>query len=247
MFQQPLLQQIDGLLRVAPGGQYPRVQHQCCRLLCGLGMALEYGQRAVVVAALLQQQGLGKHQLGVIRVVFKQLAHAFQHGFTGGVIGLGGGQGEEVEVRLAMHAQNLLHCLHGPLMLPGSGQVQGSSAKGFRIVGIDLGPEHGHFQGGLMRAEKFRDAHSAFDHAGIARPPGLDQVVVQRNIVAVTLAGDLCGQQVEQRVAGKLAVDNGRFDRGLLCCGGGDHRGGRSGWLGRCAAAEYQGQGYQAR
>ena len=97
-------------------------------------------------------------------------------------------------MRLAVQVQGALHHIHSALMLAGAGQMDGRRAQSFRVFTVQLYPQLSHIQSRVFGTEKLSDAHGALGDAGIASFASLVQIVIERNIETVALAGYLCGQ-----------------------------------------------------
>ncbi len=59
---------------------------------------LPKGKGALGITILLQQQGLAENQLTVVRVALQQAIEAFHQAVAGFLVGIGGGQRQEVEM-----------------------------------------------------------------------------------------------------------------------------------------------------
>ena len=154
----------------------------------------------------MQQQGLAEQQLAVVRVLFQQTVEALQQAVAGVRIGLRCGQGEEVEVGVALALQHALHIVHGFVVPLGAGQLHGSRALGVEVVRVALGPDQRGVQGRLLGAQVFGDAEAALGDAGVLGGVGLLYVIAQGDIEAIALSSELCREQGEQGFLGERGV-----------------------------------------
>ncbi|MNY18699.1 hypothetical protein D3C86_1520950 [compost metagenome] len=172
-------------------------------------MGLEAGQGFLAAAVLLQQHGAAEDQLGIIRVALEQALEALAQAGSGLGVELGGGQGEKVEVGVALGLQHLLHIQHGLVVATGAGQLDGGDALGVEVVLGAVGPQQGGFQGGLVGPQVLGDAEGALGHRRVAGGVGLLDVVGQGDIEAVTLPGQFGDQQAVQGVRAERGAGDG--------------------------------------
>ena len=173
--------------------------------MAACGVVLEQGQGFVRAAVLLQQQGLAEQQLAVVRVFLQQVVEALQQAGAGIRVGLRGRQGEEVEVRVALAVEDLLHVHHGLLVAPGAGQLDRGGALGIEVVRA-------------LRAQSREVSRLPGRRRGIrrcgrrARKPGvagflrLHHIVAQSDVEAVALPGQFGHQQRIQAVLAEGGV-----------------------------------------
>ncbi|MNZ79084.1 hypothetical protein D3C78_976780 [compost metagenome] len=244
---QPGLEQGQGFLVAIQRAQQAGAQQQRGDLAAAGRVCLEAGQGFLAALVLLQQHGAAEDQLGIVRVAREQALEALQQAGAGFRVGLRGGQGEEVEVGVALGLQHLLHVQHGLLVAPGAGQLDGGDALGVEVVLGAVGPQQGGFQGGLVGAQVLGDAEGALGHRRVAGGVGLLDVVGQGDIEAVALTGQLGDQQAVQGVAAERGAGyggNGRARRGV---GLGSRRRSVGVGRGQNLAATQQGEGAQQR
>ena len=221
VFLDPGLEQRQGLVAALHALQQARAEQQGGHFVAACGVVLEQGQGFVRAAVLLQQQGLAEQQLAVVRVFLQQVVEALQQAGAGIRVGLRGRQGEEVEVRVALAVEDLLHVHHGLLVAPGAGQLDRGGALGIEVVRRAARPEQGGVEGFLVGAEVFGDAEGALGNPGVAGFLRLHHIVAQGDVEAVALPGQFGHQQRIQAVLAEgavlfrlgLGLDRGVFHR----------------------------------
>src|SRR5690606_40063841 len=124
---------------------------------------------------------------GVVRVAGQQLVEAVHQAGAGVGIGFRGGQGEKVEVRVALVAQDVFHVRQGLLELTRAGQLDGGGALRLDVVRRAVGPDARALQGGLGGAQVLRDAVRALGDRRVAGRPRLAQIVGQGDVEAAAL------------------------------------------------------------
>ena len=206
MLAQAPLEQRDRLVAALQAVQQACFEQDGRDLPLLVRLLLQQRQRFLAAIILLQQHGLAEGKLWVVRVLDQQLVEALQQAGAGVRVGFRGRQCEEVEVRVALALQNLLHELERFFVTPRSGQLHGSGALGVETVGGVARPDHRGIQRRVVCAEVFGDAESAFGDAGVLRRMRLLYVIAQGDVEAVALPGKLCDQQRIEGLATERAV-----------------------------------------
>ncbi|MNG89241.1 hypothetical protein D3C79_480990 [compost metagenome] len=234
-------QQWQGLRAAVQGLQQARAQQDWGDFAVLRRVRFEQLQGFFGLAVLVQQQGLAEHQLTVVRVLHQQAFETLQQAVAGALVGFGGGQGEEIEMGVALALQDLFHVRHGVVIAAGAGQLDGGGALGVEVLRVVAGPDQGVVQCRFVGAEVFGNAVGALGNPGVLGFRGLVGVVGQGDVEAVALAGQLRHQQAIERVLLERAIHHGLFR--LALAGFGD---GRLGLLrGQALAALEQGEGKQ--
>ncbi|MNT20346.1 hypothetical protein D3C72_1556520 [compost metagenome] len=204
-----LLQQRQGLVAALQALQQAGTEQDGGDFLVVGRHAFEQGQGFFGAAVLLQQHGLAEHQLAVVRVLGQQAVEALQQAGAGFGVGLHGGEGEEVEMGIALTLEHFLHIGHGFVVAAGAGQLDGGGALGVEVVRGVPGPDQAGIQGGLFGAEVFGYAEGAFGDRRVLGGVGLLDVVAQGDIEAVALPGQFGGEQGVEGFAAERAIDLG--------------------------------------
>ncbi|MCY1444771.1 hypothetical protein D9M71_612570 [compost metagenome] len=103
--------------------------------------------------------------------------------------------------------QDFLHIDHGVVITPGAGQLHGSGALRFEVVGGVFRPDQRGVQGGLVGAQVFGDTECPLRDARILGVDGLGHIVVQGNVETIALASQFGAQQAEDGFLAEGAVD----------------------------------------
>ncbi|VVO44446.1 hypothetical protein PS710_06423 [Pseudomonas fluorescens] len=163
-------------------------------------IVLQQTQRALGVTVLLQQQGLAENQLAVVRVALQQAVEAFHQAVARVLVGIGRGQGEEVEMRVALALQDLLHIGHRIVITPGASQLHRSGPLRLEVVRGVFRPDQRGVQRGLIGAQILGDTKCPLGNARILGVDRLGHVVVQGNVEAIALASQFGAQQAEDGI-----------------------------------------------
>ena len=129
-------------------------------------------------------------------------------------------------MRVAFGLQDLFHIGHGIVVAPAACQLNGRRALCVQVVRCVSGPDQHRVEGCLIGAQVFSDAKRALGHARILGVDRLRHVVIEGDIQAIALAGQLRAQQAVQRVFAERAINRGLFrDGGNVFCRGRSIRG----------------------
>ncbi|MNM26020.1 hypothetical protein D3C81_364780 [compost metagenome] len=148
----------------------------------------------------MHQQGLAENQLAVVRVALQQPVETLHQAVACVLVGVGGGQREEVEMRVALALQDFFHIDHGIVVATGACQLHGRGPLRLKVVRGVFRPDQRGVQGSLIGAKVFGDTECPLGDARILGVDGLGHVVVQGNVEAIALASQFRAQQAEDGV-----------------------------------------------
>ena len=175
---------------------------------------LQQFQRALGITVLLHQQGLAENQLAVVRVPDQQAVKALLQACAGLGIGFYGRQGQEIEVRVTLGLQDFLHVHQGLVIAAVTRQLNGCSTLCLDILRGVLDPDQRGVQCRLVGAQVLGDTKRPLGDTRVLGIDRLRHIVIEGDIQAIALAGQLGAQQAVQRFFAERAVDRGFFRGG---------------------------------
>ena len=186
--------------------------------------AVEVVNRLGVIAVHGFQCAFGEPELVVI-LALGEFPQFCQYALAGFQVGGAGGLEQKFEIQVAIALHQDVDLLQRFVQLAEADQFGGGQAARSGVFGLDVDPENGGIQGGLVGAQVAGDVGCPFDHLGIAGFVGLFQVLAKGDIGAVALAGKFRQQQLVERIPGEgtgwrlLGLGGRRGLFGLGCLG----------------------------